>query len=66
MDYTVHGVAKSWTRLSDFDFHFSQAQLFELPFASSLVWLWLSGICSDPGFVCLYAFSLSLGSNYVA
>ena len=22
MDYTVHGVAKSWTRLSDFHFHF--------------------------------------------
>ena len=23
MDYTVHGVAKSWTRLSDFHFHFT-------------------------------------------
>ena len=23
LDYTVHGVTKSWTRLSDFDFHFS-------------------------------------------
>ena len=22
MDYTVHGVTKSWTRLSDFHFHF--------------------------------------------
>ena len=22
MDYTVHGVAKSWTQLSDFQFHF--------------------------------------------
>ena len=22
MDCVVHGVAKSWTRLSDFDFHF--------------------------------------------
>ena len=22
MDYTVHGVAKSWTQLSDFHFHF--------------------------------------------
>ena len=24
---TVHGVAKSWTRLSDFHFHFTSAQL---------------------------------------
>ena len=23
MDYIVHGVAKSWTQLSDFHFHFS-------------------------------------------
>ena len=23
LDYTVHGVTKSWTWLSDFDFHFS-------------------------------------------
>ena len=26
MDYIVHGVAKSWTRLSDFRFHFSHFQ----------------------------------------
>ena len=24
MEYTVHGVPKSWTRLNDFDFHFSE------------------------------------------
>ena len=31
MDYIVLGVAKSWTRLSDFHFHF------QLPFRASLV-----------------------------
>ena len=24
MDYIVHGIAKRWTRLSDFHFHFTQ------------------------------------------
>ena len=27
MDCIVHGVAKSWTRLSDFHFHFSKSSL---------------------------------------
>ena len=42
MDYTVHGVAKSWTRLSNFHFHFkvcysflSKEQVFFL-----ISWLW--------------------------
>ena len=26
MDYTIHGVAKSWTQLSDFHFHFLDPQ----------------------------------------
>ena len=26
MDCTVHGVAKSWTQLSDFHFHFQEAR----------------------------------------
>ena len=26
MDYTVHGVAKSWTRLKDFHFHFTHTE----------------------------------------
>ena len=27
MDYIVHGVTKSWTQLSNFNFHFSHSQL---------------------------------------
>ena len=27
MDYIVHGVTKSWTQLSNFNFHFSLSQL---------------------------------------
>lgn len=32
---------------------------YQLPVASSLVWLWHSDICSVPGFVCLCVFGLS-------
>ena len=30
MDYIIHGVAKSWTQLSDFHFNFSAKNMFTL------------------------------------
>jgi len=39
MDYTVHGVAKSWTRLSDF--HFQQS-IEQSPLCYTLNPCWLS------------------------
>ena len=47
MDYIVHGVQKSWTRLSDFHFHFLSGYVFPQIFKWHIPSL-LSGLCSDP------------------
>ena len=43
MDYTVHGVAKSWTRLSDFHFLFDAISLWRFQsiwLGMALGWVW--------------------------
>ena len=54
MDRTVHGVAKSWTRLSDFHFHFFQARILE--------WIAISysRYLPDPGIKLVSHMSLAL------
>ena len=54
MDHTVHGVAKSWTPLSDIHFHFFQARILEWIAVSYSKYL------PDPGIKVVSHMSLAL------
>ena len=45
MDCVVHGVAKSWTRLSDFHFHFRLIQDIPLDYDSAVLPLLCVYVC---------------------